>query len=182
MPGGRCIVLNASYEFLHVTNSWWDSLRLLRRDKVVALAHYPTPARSEKEHIRIPAVVVLKQYVATPRKTHSFTAGTLRTVLIRDKFACQYCGCKLSMKSGTKDHVLPSSRGGSDNLSNLVAACKSCNNKKSDRTPGEAGMKLLSKPRALSEDEKMEMLVKVHKSTERNLWKHCLEELKVKLF
>ena len=182
MPGGRCIVLNASYEFLHVTNSWWDSLRLLRRDKVVALANYPTPARSEKDQIRIPAVAILKTYVSTPRKAHSFAAGTLRTVLIRDKFACQYCNCKLGMKSGTKDHVIPKSRGGPDTLANLVAACKSCNNRKSDRTPAEAGMKLLSQPHALSEEEKMEMLVKVHKASERNLWRQCLDDLKVKLF
>lgn len=182
MPGGRCLVLNASYEFLHVTNSWWDSVRLLRRDKVVALANYPTPARSEKAQIRIPAVAILRNYVSTPRKNNSFNAATLRTVLVRDKFQCQYCACKLGLKSGTKDHVLPTSRGGLDVLTNVVAACKGCNNRKADRTPGEAGMKLLSQPRALTEDEKMELLVKVHKAPERNLWRQCLSELKVKLF
>lgn len=182
MSGGRCLVLNASYEFLHVTNSWWDSLRLLRRDKVVALASYPTLMRSERAQLRIPAVAILKSYVATPHKTNVFNAPTLRTILVRDKFQCQYCACKLGMKSGTKDHVQPRSRGGPDTLANVVSACKSCNNKKADRTPAEAGMKLLSQPRALTEEEKLELLVKVHKAPERNLWRQCLNDLKVKLF
>lgn len=182
MPGGRCLVLNASYEFLHVTNSWWDSLRLLRREKVVALANYPTPARSERDQIRVPAVAILKNYVATPRKNNAFNAATLRTVLVRDKFQCQYCGIKLGLKSGTKDHVMPKSRGGPDTLTNVVAACKDCNNKKADRTPAEAGMKLLTQPRALTEEEKLELLVKVHKAPERNLWRQTLTDLKVRLF
>lgn len=182
MPGGRCLVLNASYEFLHVTNDWWDSLRLLRRDKVVALANYPSPARSENGQIRVPAVAILKNYVSTPRKSNAFNSATLRTVLVRDKFMCQYCEVKLGMKSGTKDHVLPRSRGGPDTLTNVVAACKACNNKKADRTPAEAGMKLLNQPRALTEEEKLELLVKVHKAPERNLWRRTLDDLKVKLF
>lgn len=180
--GGRCLVLNASYEFLHITNSWWDSLRLLRRDKVVPLANYPTPARSEKGMVRIPAVAILKNYVSTPRKTNAFNTATLRTILVRDGFRCRYCECKIGMKSGTKDHVFPRSRGGPDTLTNIVAACKSCNNRKADRTPEEAGMKLLSQPRALTEDEKLELLVKVHKAPERNLWRQTLADLKVKLF
>jgi 5-methylcytosine-specific restriction endonuclease McrA len=36
-----------------------------------------------------------------------------------------------------RDHVLPRSRGGSDNLVNLVLACGDCNNRKGARTPGE---------------------------------------------
>lgn len=182
MPGGRCLVLNASYEFLHVTDSWWDSLRLLRRDRVVALANYPTPARSEKGFVRVPAVAILKNYVQTPRKNNAFNVPALRTVLVRDKFACQYCGVKLGLKSGTKDHVMPRSRGGPDTLTNVVAACKGCNNKKADRTPAEAKMPLLGQPRALTEEEKLELVVKTHKKPETLLWKKTLEELKVRLF
>lgn len=37
----------------------------------------------------------------------------------------------------TLDHVLPRSRGGSDNLVNLVLSCVSCNSSKGKRTPGE---------------------------------------------
>jgi CRISPR/Cas system Type II protein with McrA/HNH and RuvC-like nuclease domain len=47
----------------------------------------------------------------------------------------------------TLDHVIPLSRGGWDGWDNVVTACRSCNNRKGDDTPEEAGMKLLRKPR-----------------------------------
>jgi 5-methylcytosine-specific restriction endonuclease McrA len=40
------------------------------------------------------------------------------------------------------EHIVPSSKGGEDSWTNLVAACKACNNRKADRTPEAAGMKL----------------------------------------
>jgi 5-methylcytosine-specific restriction endonuclease McrA len=47
----------------------------------------------------------------------------------------------------TIDHIIPKSRGGSESWENLVAACTKCNNKKGNRTPDEAGMVLINKPR-----------------------------------
>jgi len=44
------------------------------------------------------------------------------------------------------DHVTPMSRGGEDSWSNVVTACKRCNNHKAGRTPEEAGLKLLAIP------------------------------------
>ena len=44
------------------------------------------------------------------------------------------------------DHVIPKSRGGDKNWTNIVAACKRCNNKKGDRTPQEAKMPLIKLP------------------------------------
>ncbi len=182
MPGGRCLVLNASFEFLHITNTWFDSLRLLRRGKVTAIKNYPVPARSERDNTLIPAVAVLKSYISTPRKKSHFTLPTHRNILIRDGFKCGYCACKLTLGTVTKDHVVPRSKGGQDVLTNVVSACKRCNTRKADKTPGEAGMTLLAVPRALNEEEKLELIVKVHKAPERMLWKQALEELKVKLF
>lgn len=45
------------------------------------------------------------------------------------------------------DHVMPKSRGGEKEWTNIVACCKGCNNKKGDRTPAEAKMPLISSPR-----------------------------------
>lgn len=53
---------------------------------------------------------------------------------------CAYCGAKDPF---TKDHVMPKSRGGSDDKSNLVWCCMSCNARKHARTPEEAGMEIL---------------------------------------
>lgn len=182
MIGGRCIVLNASYEFLHVTKNWMDSIRLILRGKANPLAEYDASARSENTSIRIPAVVVLKNYARTPKKNHYFNAPTKRNILIRDNFACQYCGKRLSLNTVTKDHIIPTSRGGQDVISNVVASCVTCNGRKDNKTPEEAGMPLRSKPRALSEEEKMELLVKTHKSSERAVWRECFERHALKLF
>jgi 5-methylcytosine-specific restriction endonuclease McrA len=182
MPGGRCLVLNASFEFLHVTNTWFDSLRLLRRGKVTSVKNYPVPARAEREKVLIPAVAVLKSFVSTPHKKSHFNLPSHRNILIRDGFQCAYCPRKLTLGSVTKDHVIPRSKGGLDVLTNVVAACRHCNTRKADKTPAEAGMTLRVQPRALNEAEKLEILVKVHKAPERALWKEALDELKVKLF
>ena len=62
----------------------------------------------------------------------------------RDKNTCQYCG---SAKNLTIDHINPVSRGGGNTWSNMITACFKCNNKKGNKTPEEAGMKLMSDPK-----------------------------------
>lgn len=182
MAVGRCLVLNADHQFLNITARWADTFKLMRKNKIVPLKHYPQPVRAEREVFQLPAVAVLREYMPTPTKRSIFNYPTHRVVLVRDKFRCQYCNGRLSFGTSTKDHVFPRSRGGKDTLLNVVAACKACNGRKADRTPEEAGMKLLSQPRALTEDEKLELIVKVHKSFERQLWRETLDEHCIKMF
>jgi len=61
------------------------------------------------------------------------------------KRQCQYCGAKGIPL--TIDHVIPKALGGKDIWTNLVTACHSCNNRKGNRTPEEAGMALNRKPK-----------------------------------
>ncbi|WXG45055.1 MAG: HNH endonuclease [Promethearchaeati archaeon SRVP18_Atabeyarchaeia-1] len=51
---------------------------------------------------------------------------------------CQYCGAERGIM--TVDHVMPTSKGGTDTWNNLTCACLACNKKKNDRTPEEANM------------------------------------------
>jgi 5-methylcytosine-specific restriction endonuclease McrA len=44
------------------------------------------------------------------------------------------------------DHIVPRSRGGGDTWLNTVAACAEDNHRKADRTPAQAGMRLLAQP------------------------------------
>jgi 5-methylcytosine-specific restriction endonuclease McrA len=71
---------------------------------------------------------------------------TNRTLFERDHNICAYCGSKLAAKILTRDHVIPTSKGGKDIWDNCVAACKTCNNWKGDKTLEEADMELLYIP------------------------------------
>ena len=68
----------------------------------------------------------------------------------RDRHRCLYCGSDLSARRAlaTRDHVIPISRGGPDRWANVATACRACNSRKDDRTPEEAGLRLLAVPYA----------------------------------
>lgn len=68
-------------------------------------------------------------------------------IYARDGFACQYCGERKPTEDLTFDHVVPRSRGGRTEWTNIVTACTDCNAAKADRTPSEAGLELHGRPR-----------------------------------
>lgn len=68
------------------------------------------------------------------------------TLFKRDDHICMYCGRSFRMQDLSRDHVTPLSQGGQDKWTNVVTACKRCNNHKAGRTPEEAGMELLAIP------------------------------------
>ncbi|WP_420428420.1 HNH endonuclease [Algiphilus sp.] len=69
-----------------------------------------------------------------------------RTLFQRDENLCLYCGNQFPTTQLTRDHVVPVSRGGANVWENCVTACRRCNQAKDDRTPEQAGMKLLAIP------------------------------------
>lgn len=90
-----------------------------------------------------PSVIVLKNYI---RKKRINISPTRKNIYWRDKYVCQYCAKKYTYKDLTLDHVIPKSRGGGKSWENLVSACTGCNQKKSNKTPSEAGMGLINIP------------------------------------
>jgi 5-methylcytosine-specific restriction endonuclease McrA len=64
----------------------------------------------------------------------------------RDAHVCLYCGNRFEMHELSRDHVTPLSQRGRDTWTNVVTACKRCNNHKAGRTPEQAGMQLLAIP------------------------------------
>jgi len=64
----------------------------------------------------------------------------------RDRHLCLYCGQHFGKPQLTRDHVLPTSRGGRDTWENVVSACLPCNVRKGGRTPQQANMPLLAIP------------------------------------
>lgn len=135
------MVLNADLTLLH-TVSLNHAVRMLVRG--VAEVY---EAADEFVGIFIkPVSVRLLKYVVTTWRYQRQPKWSKNGVLRRDGFLCSFCG----KKAATIDHVLPRSQGGKNTWKNTVAACSPCNNKKADRTPEQAKMPLLTKPRVPS--------------------------------
>lgn len=87
---------------------------------------------------------------------HSNNPGNLRhdyvpplnnqTLFKRDAYLCLYCGERFHANQLSRDHVRPLSKGGRDTWTNVVTACRRCNNLKAWRTPEQARMQLLAVP------------------------------------
>jgi 5-methylcytosine-specific restriction endonuclease McrA len=83
--------------------------------------------------------VFTKAYTATPPLTN-------RDLFRRDRHRCMYCLAELPDRRLTRDHVMPTSRGGEDSWTNVVTACVACNQRKGARTPEEANMRIYAVP------------------------------------
>lgn len=94
-----------------------------------------------------PEVVVLKMYGERPPQKIGFNRSNL---FKRDDHECQYCGDALPGNRLQVEHVVPRSKGGPTSWDNCVAACNTCNSRKADRLPAEAGMRLKKEPAAPS--------------------------------
>jgi hypothetical protein len=68
------------------------------------------------------------------------------TLFRRDARICLYCGRQFAPADLSRDHVTPLSQKGRDTWTNVVTACRRCNNHKAGRTPEQAGMELLAVP------------------------------------
>jgi 5-methylcytosine-specific restriction endonuclease McrA len=118
------------------------------------------PIRSQRVELALPRTIRLLHYAyVRPRAlVHHGTRATFAGILRRDNYRCGYCDASFA---GTVDHILPRSRGGADSWGNLIACCARCNSVKGDRTPAEAGMRLLWEPKPPRHVEK----------TQRRIWK-----------
>ena len=95
---------------------------------------------------KLPRKIVLKKYVHIPYRD---PAPTRKNIMKRDNYTCQYCYVELDKCTPTIDHILPRARGGKHEWTNVVACCIKCNRKKGNRTPEEANMPLIRKPKPL---------------------------------
>ena len=144
------LVLNADYRPLSYYPlslwTWQDAVKAAWLDRVDIVAEYDDVVHSPSTVIKIPSVVVLKDYVK-PQKRVGFTRFNL---FLRDEFRCQYCG-----KSGelTFDHVVPRASGGVTSWQNVVAACSPCNLRKGCKSLHHTGMNLRKPPRQPAAEE-----------------------------
>ena len=131
--GGSARVVDPhSYELF----DWEDWARLIPQDGEPFI-------QAVSQRFRVPEVVALVKFDRMPSSTVTFSR---RNIFKRDRFTCQYCGLQPRADELTIDHVIPRSRGGGSTWENCVLACVACNNRKADRTPQQAGMRLKKKP------------------------------------
>ena len=154
------LVLNRSWQPVHVTtvrralcSVYRGSARIICPETLATfdfVEWIEQPALPSAVTIRtpgvqvvVPEVIVLSRYNRVPRHAAPFTRQNL---FLRDDYTCQYCGKRTAAKLLSVDHVQPRSRGGSTNWENCVLACVSCNARKADHTPREAGLRLRRPP------------------------------------
>ena len=135
------LVLNHDYEPLSICNVRKAIILLYLGKAELISACDGKQIRSVSTSMPYPSIVRLSVFVSVPYKKIVLSR---KNVLRRDGHRCQYCG-KADVVL-TVDHIIPKAHGGVETWENLVAACVHCNNKKGDRTPEEAHMKLLRKP------------------------------------
>ncbi len=140
MIHSHVLVLNQNYEPMTITNVK-KAIILIFLGKAELVEKNDGYINSVRERYPLPSIVRLTRFINVPRKRIILSR---KNIIKRDNHQCQYCGTR----SGpvTIDHVIPKVRGGEDSWENLVCACVKCNNKKGNRTPEEAGMRLAKKP------------------------------------
>lgn len=139
----QVLLLNKDNQPIQYT-SWRRAVVLLLKGK----AEVEEKIKRIEDYIKvgeyyIPKCIRLKEQMAIPTKELPFSRTN---IFKRDGYTCQYCGKHLEKDELTIDHVFPKSRFGPDIWENLVTCCKECNQKKANRTPKEAHMKLLKRP------------------------------------
>jgi 5-methylcytosine-specific restriction endonuclease McrA len=137
------LLLNTTFEPLNVV-SWKKAIIMVMLGKVEVVEEYERIIRGISFAIRLPAVIRLNRFIKRKPPLVKFSRQNL---YVRDRGKCQYCGTPFEHKELTYDHVIPRSKGGQTEWTNVVTCCTACNLKKGGRTPEEAGMSLIRKPK-----------------------------------
>jgi 5-methylcytosine-specific restriction endonuclease McrA len=133
------LVLNYDYTPLNLTSTRRGFI-LIDKGKAEIIKSDDNPINAGyKTYVR-PLIIRLLSYIKFNRKNSKVNRSRIYS---RDNYECIYCG---SQKQLTLDHVLPKSRGGRNEWTNLVTSCFKCNLKKGNKTPEEAKMVMKHKP------------------------------------
>jgi len=140
------LVLNADFRPLNYFPlslwSWQDAVKAVFLDRVNVVSEYDQAIHSPSWQMQLPSVISLKEYVQASRRP----AFTRFNVFLRDRFTCQYCNEPFPTPDLTFDHVIPRSKGGRTEWTNVVTACSKCNLRKGNMSVREAGMIIHRKP------------------------------------
>lgn len=164
----QTLVLNASYEIMKIVH-WKKAVVWFFNNKIDIIEEYGEHIRTPSIKMKIPAVVKYRKLINPKYRSLKFSRVN---VYARDNFSCQYCTHKLAQSKLTLDHIIPKSRGGPSSWLNCVACCIGCNVKKADRTPKEAGMKLMHEPRQPNQTEAFALALRLKTVTIPDVWRN----------
>lgn len=138
----QALVLNAD----HTVLSTWplslidsrDALHAWYREKVTVLDNWPGEFfHSPSITVPVPKVIALNEY----RSVYAEPKFCRRSVILRDRFSCQYCGERFQSHELTFDHLIPRAKGGTTCWTNILSACMDCNALKRDQDANLSGRK-----------------------------------------
>jgi len=141
---GKAKLLDETSLLAYTWEEWINQFSLSSEDKPEDWGFCFSYIRTTKLLVRAPEIVIFDGYNKIPKLKVRLTRKNL---LIRDRFRCAYTNKKLSSKDATIDHVIPRSKGGKTVWDNVVICSVEANVRKANRTPEEARMPLLHKPR-----------------------------------
>lgn len=169
----RTLVLNSN----HVPLSTWplsiippqEAIHALYRDRCYSVQDWDGEFfRSPSISIPVPKVIALRQY-ANVSGEPKFCR---RSVLLRDRYSCQFCGQRFESQDLTFDHVVPRSAGGKTVWENILTACMRCNSLKGDKHANHSGRKGIA-----SKDGRLRPLKMPRRPTAAELLRNGLEFL-----
>jgi 5-methylcytosine-specific restriction endonuclease McrA len=130
---------------------------------------HPESIHTVSFKLRVPRVILLAVFDRLPKKEVKFTR---HNIFERDRNVCQYCGKAFERKDLNLDHVIPRDRGGPTTWENIVCSCVACNTRKANRTPQEAGLHLIRKPKRPKWKPFMQVNLGLHC---HDSWKHFID-------
>lgn len=165
----KVLLLNATYEpICFVSLKRAVILVLQNKAEIVEQAEgIRKVVRAEKVALPFPLVIRLVNYVRLPYRKN--IPLTRRTLLARDNHTCQYCGN--ADRDLTLDHIVPRSRGGQTEWTNIVAACGPCNRKKGSKLTAEARMF----PRAAPVRPVYSAIVLLSQARDNKIWQRYIQ-------
>lgn len=131
---------------------WQDAVCLYAReivawtlgDEVKRVKGGYSRADGVQSQVILPSIIASSgEHLARPRRNYPLSNPAL---FARDGYLCMYCAKEFPSSLLTRDHIVPTSRGGSDRWENVVAACRRCNQYKSNFLLEEIRMDLVALP------------------------------------
>lgn len=122
-----------------------DGIAWTLGDPVVVLRGGIQRTSGRQSRIEVHPIVAVRGAVPSRAWRQTPALSNLK-LFARDRHLCAYCGGQFALDELTREHIVPTSRGGRDTWMNCITACRACNGRKGNRTPEEARMPLLYLP------------------------------------